>query len=119
MIVFGMIFGLTGLEAGWKQYLFYAVGGGLGGWIGHKFEKPIEMAGTAVIGSYFLVFGIGSYAGGFPDPSNIKERLTDPKANLEVVGYTVGFVVVAIAGYVFQYKKFRETFDGQDNYMKM
>jgi hypothetical protein len=52
------------------------------------------------------VRGVGCYAPGYPNELNInaKNILKDPHANMQLIGYLVGFLVLAIVGAIFQMK---------------
>lgn len=87
--------------------LVFAILGGVVGWfLAYKFRSFIRAAGTALIGSFLLVRGVGCYAPGYPNELNInaKQLVKNPNANLELLAYLAGFVVVAIVGTIFQVK---------------
>jgi hypothetical protein len=82
---------------------------------GYKFNKYAKAIGTAVIGSFLLIRGIGCYAGGFPsDYSGVE----DTEYSTAVLGYLAGMVFSAVAGVWFQLRFFKtehDKFNEMDN----
>ena len=66
----------------------------------------VKSVATALIGSYLMVWGIGQYLPGYPSNFNIQSVTKNPDANIEALGYLVGFVVFGIGGFIVQMKKF-------------
>ena len=122
-VIFVMLGKMAKLHKAYFTYIFAILGAGLGVFLGNKFHKVVKSVATALIGSYLLVWGIGQYAPGYPGNLNIKVVAKNPDANMEAIGYLAGFVVLAIAGFIVQMKKFRDeeeeeneddAFKGQD-----
>lgn len=90
-----------------------AAGGVIGLIIGHYFKQGIEKFGTAFVGSFMIIRGLACYIGHFPSEFNTgaAQKLVDGKSNSDlfyVIGYVIAFIVIAIGGAVFQYKKLPE-----------
>lgn len=100
--------------------LVFAIIGALAGWfLADKLRKFIKAAGTALIGSFLLVRGIGCYAPGYPDEFSInaKSIVKNPNENMELIGYLLGFIVLAVIGTIVQLRVFRvEEEDEDDNF---
>lgn len=80
-------------------------GGALGWFLADRFKRIIRAAGTALVGSFILVRGVGMYLPGYPsDLSNANSLIKNPHANMEAIAYIAGFVVLAIVGTIFQMK---------------
>jgi len=86
-------------------------------------NKFIKSAGTAIIGSFFLMYGVGRYAGGFPDiasadtdssESKIKVSLGHGSDAKKAVGYIVGMVVCSVLGTFIQLKYIASDDDQKD-----
>lgn len=80
-----------------------AIVGGIIGWfLGQKLRGIIKAVSTSIVGSFLFVRGVGLYAPGFPSEIqvDVKEIAKDPNANIELIGYLVAFIVIAIAGAV-------------------
>lgn len=81
-----------------------AVGGGL---LGKKLDKHIKSFGTAFIGSYLLIRGIGVYAGGYPSESEIAKNAEQGKVqkyDAMIWAYLAGFVFFMVSGAFVQLK---------------
>lgn len=90
-----------------KGYLNFlmAIVGAIGGWFfGFKFHTFIRAFATSIVGSFMMVRGIGCYLPGYPNETtiNVNVIVKDPNANLELIGYLAAFVIIAIAGTIFQ-----------------
>jgi hypothetical protein len=80
--------------------------------LSNKFKSGIKRTGTAFIGAYLTVRGIGTYAGGFPSElSNSAGKYKDlekddlvSKEAIYVYVYLVGFLVLGVIGIYFQKK---------------
>lgn len=87
-------------------------------WVGHKYNRIIKALGTAIIGSGMLMFGIGSYAGGFPSMFRFTARevkgLND--VNASYLGYFFGWIATAALGTFIQLRFFDKhpAIDGKD-----
>ena len=106
-----------------KYTLIVALVGAIVGWfLAYKLRRLVKAGGTALIGSFLLVRGVGFYAPGFPnelDINDAKDIAKNPNANLAVIGYLAGFVILAIVGTVFQLKNHdhheeEDEFKGED-----
>lgn len=84
----------------------------LGWFLGSKYNKQVKYIGTAVIGAYFIVWGIGQYAPGFPSTNRV-EISTETAKDPFTMAYIGGYFVLAIAGIVVQSYLFTD--DGDDN----
>jgi len=81
------------------------VAGAIIGWfLGQKLGNIVKAAGTGIVGSFLVVRGIGMYAPGYPSETSldVEALAKDPNANIELIGYLAGFLVIAIAGTVVQ-----------------
>lgn len=98
-LMLAKIFGLKGY-----LNLISAIVGAVSGWfLAYKFHTFIRAFGTAVVGAFLIVRGIGCYAPGFPSETiDFKAVKADPNANLELIGYLAGFVIIAVLGTIFQ-----------------
>jgi len=86
--------------------------GALGVYVGKKYNRFIRSVGTAIIGSFLLVRGIGSYAGGYPGMNFANDAQTgDAQWTPAIIGYAVGTVVFAIVGSIVQGKLFKHDDD--------
>lgn len=78
-----------------------------GGFLGKKLDKHIKSFGTAFIGAYLLIRGIGTFAGGYPSESELAKQAQDgevAKYNPMVWAYFAGFIFFAVAGAFVQLK---------------
>ena len=84
-----------------------AVGAGV---LGKKLDKHIKSFGTAFIGAYLLIRGIGTYAGGYPSEAEIAKQAEEGNVeeyNPYVWLYFLGFVAFAVGGSFVQLKYLR------------
>ena len=74
--------------------------------VGYKFNRKIKALGTSIIGSGILMFGIGSYAGGFPMLIKFTEKDIEEfsDVNYAYIGYIAGFIITSTIGVLFQLK---------------
>lgn len=119
-VIFVMLGKMAKLHGEQYNFIFAILGAATGVFLGLKFNKFVKAASTALIGSYLLVWGIGQYAPGYPGNLNIKVMAKNPDANWEALCYLAGFVVLAIAGCVYQLKKFgdEEAEENEDDEFK-
>lgn len=92
------------------------VGGLLGAWLGSKYNHGIKKLGTGIIGAFLLVRGVAVYVGNFPsefsqgvpDLENVDAaallQADDGNQLVYTIGYLVGFIILACAGFIFQQK---------------
>ena len=80
-----------------------------------KLKSIISRAGTALLGSYFLVRGIGRHVGNFPESFKIESlgdfevdhlKEYDNKMFWYVWSYILGFFLLFTIGTCFQYRTF-------------
>lgn len=94
----------------WKKCpkgAFYGIGIAglvLGAIIGQKLAKFVKSIGTAIIGAFLIVHGVGQFAGGFPaiftSANNLKSQL-----GAAFFGYVAGMICFAVAGSWYQLNK--------------
>lgn len=78
-------------------------------YLSQKYNKFIKSAGTATIGGFFFMYGVGRYLGGFPGVSSVDDE-TDEALNkegytvLSAIAYIIGMVLVAALGTFVQLK---------------
>lgn len=100
------------LKAGWAVPGAALVGFAIGFFVGlqDSVKAFIFNASTAVIGSFILVRGVGNYAPGYPNlfGINAKAVLKDPNANLELLAYLGGFILLSIIGFIWQQKHYQQ-----------
>jgi len=72
-------------------------------YFGRKFNRQIKAFGTAIIGSGMLMYGIGTFAGGFPDLFQATEKKIEGfnDVNASYLGYFFGFLASSAVGTVF------------------
>lgn len=91
-----------------KAVLALEIAGAIGGgFLGKKLDKHIKSFGTAFIGAYLLIRGVGTYAGGYPSESEIAKQAESgevEKYNPMVWGYFAGFIFFAVLGSFVQLK---------------
>ena len=72
--------------------------------IGLMYNRMIKATSTAIIGSGMLMFGIGTYLGGFPNMFRFTKEdikgLND--VNKSYLGYFAGFILCSCIGTCFQ-----------------
>jgi hypothetical protein len=92
-------------------YLRYAciVAGAVGaGFLGKKLDKHIKSFGTALIGSYLLIRGLGNYGalGKYPSESRLEAQAANGNLNYDtsVWAYIATFVFFVVAGSYVQLK---------------
>lgn len=91
--------------------------------LGFKYNRKIKALATAIIGSGLLMFGIGSYAGGFPSVFKLTKKDIPQFDKLEDVnygylGYFFGFIFMSIIGLIFQLKYIDQIDLDEDDMMK-
>lgn len=88
--------------------------GGVCAYFSYRANQHIKTGGTAIIGSFLLFKGIGSFVGGFPklldamqsgaiDQEEL-DKAMDGELGERAIAYLVGTVLTAIAGYYIQLK---------------
>lgn len=82
------------------------VGGILGAIAGWKLKKRIEIFGTALIGSFFIIRGIALYVGNFPSEFEKETFDTEESGNMLyfTIGYFVFFIILFIVGAIVQHR---------------
>ena len=109
-----VLFLLLGKVAGVKNgniTLVLALGGAfLGGYLGKQLNKVIRVFGTAFIGSFFVIRGLGTYLGGYPSETAVinQAKSGDLEYESHVYAYFGGFVVLFIVGALIQLRLFRD-----------
>jgi len=95
------------------------IGAVAGFFLGHKLNRLIRSVGTAIIGSYLLIRGIGSYAGNYPSMTDFADSASegDVPYNTAILAYFGGNIVLAIVGSIVQLRIFRdENIDKEDEF---
>lgn len=102
LVMVGRIF----KQGGWVAIALGVVGAVIGWFVADKLRNFIKAAATALLGSFLLIMGIGQYAPGFPSITGVKfeDVAENPNANIELIGYAAGFVIVAVVGTIYQMK---------------
>jgi hypothetical protein len=114
-VTFGVGVLMLGTIASQKGTVLYVLCfiGFVGGFVlGMKEEvqETIKCISTAIIGSFIFVRGVGSFAPGFPSLTGFnakdtaKALIDNPNANIAFIAYFAGFIVLAIAGFIYQRK---------------
>ena len=90
-------------------------------YFGRRFNRWIKAFGTATIGAGMLMYGIGTFAGGFPDlfQGTAKKIEGFNDVNASYLGYFFGFVATATLGTVFQLRFIDQKEVDEDDMMKM
>lgn len=88
------------------KVLVVGVGICVGGYVGSKLDKLFKAVGTAIVGSFLLMHGLGSFAGGFPPIMAGGKHLKS--MGVKGFGYIAGIIVFAIIGAVVQVKAYKE-----------
>lgn len=106
IVVFLMLVKILRLKKKYWNFIFTVVGAVVGWVVAHKLRNFVKASGTALIGSFMFVRGVGCYAPGYPNEfqMNAAELVKNPNENLEIIGYLAGFVVLTIIGTIFQMK---------------
>lgn len=110
----GIVLGVTLIKLAKLRFTGASVvgsilGGIAGFYIGLKTRRLVKSVGTALIGSFLFVRGIGAYAGGYPSETDLRTATADPTGvNNAIVAYFGGFVVMTIGCSVFQLWYFRD-----------
>lgn len=78
----------------------------MGWFVAFKLRHLVRAAGTALIGSFIFVRGVGCYAPGYPNEFNMnaRELMNNPNANIEIIAYLAGFIILTVIGTFFQMK---------------
>ena len=116
------------LKALYKEILIGATAVGAI-YIGKMYNKFIKSAGTAIIGSFFLMHGLGQYIGGFPDFIGASQQLADEGIDTDnidpsdfksqaFIGYILGMIAAAVLGTVVQLKYIAPEDEDEDDMMK-
>jgi len=102
---------LLGIKGTKAPVVAAMLGAASGFYFGKKFNRFIRSVGTALIGSFLLVRGIGAYAGNYPSETNFVNDVKDGGSltyNKAIIGYFGGMVVLTIAGSLVQLRLFRD-----------
>jgi hypothetical protein len=104
VVVFLMLVKLAKLRSGTWNIVFGIIGAVCGLFLAYRFKRIIKAAGTALIGSFLFVRGIGCYAPGYPNEMDInaKELYRNPNANMQLIAYLAGFILLGLVGSIFQ-----------------
>jgi hypothetical protein len=110
------VFGVENTMVSLVTAILFAV---LGFYLGKKLNKFVKTAGTAIIGSFLLVRGVGSYLGGYPGMSFGEDV---QGGNVEwtpaILGYVGGTIVLAIVGSIVQNRLFKDLDTDSNDYME-
>jgi putative Mn2+ efflux pump MntP len=120
IVVFGILSKVLGVK-GMVSFVMLVIGAFLGLYLGKRFTKFVNSGCTSLIGAFMIVRGIGCYAPGYPNELGVSARASAGNLNFknEVYFYFGGFVILAIAGTIFQMKNHRLEEEGkEDDYMK-
>jgi len=108
---------LVGIYNQYATFTLTIIGTGLAAYFGRKLDKHIKSFGTAFIGSYLLIRGIGVYAGGYPSESAIAKQTEAGNVaeyNPLVWAYFAGFIFFIVAGTFVQFKYLKKEDDKGD-----
>mmetsp|Transcript_10013 Transcript_10013/g.15187 ORF Transcript_10013/g.15187 Transcript_10013/m.15187 type:complete len:291 (-) Transcript_10013:51-923(-) len=116
------------LKALYKQILIVATAIGAI-YIGKTYNKFIKSFGTACIGSFFMMHGLGQYLGGFPSFVGVKQQLADSGVDVTDIDitdmkshsfllYILGMVVLTAVGTFVQLKYIVADEEDDDDMMK-
>lgn len=87
-------------------------------YLGQILRRFVKSAGTALIGSFFFVRGIGTYAGGYPSETDFIDSAKE--GNVQVTNsialYFGGMVVMTIGTTLFQLWYFRDEDDSKSDH---
>ena len=97
------------LKQSWQIAGVMGVGAVAGWLLSTKLQRFSKCGATAFIGAFMIMRGIGQYAGNFPSLTDVpdpKDVMKNPNHFTALFGYIGGIVVIAIAGTLFQMRKF-------------
>ena len=84
----------------------------IGAWVGKKLEKLVRTTGTAFIGAFMTTRGISLFVGGWPgDSDDLKKGLHHQSKKIYIWIYLATFVVLFVAGNIYQLKKYRAEYE--------
>mmetsp|Transcript_11081 Transcript_11081/g.18555 ORF Transcript_11081/g.18555 Transcript_11081/m.18555 type:complete len:225 (-) Transcript_11081:62-736(-) len=92
-------------------------------YFGKNYNKYVKSAGTATIGSFFCMHGLGQYLGGFPDLmdvaviDDIEYNTNDINQAAGFIGYIVGMILLACIGTYVQLKHIAPDDEDEDDMM--
>jgi hypothetical protein len=90
------------------------VGGAVFGiFIGHQLRFFVRAVATALIGSFFIMRGVGCYAPGFPSAYDVEDV---KHANNYMIGYLAGFVLLTVIGSFYQLKYVQQEESDSDEF---
>lgn len=117
VVVFLMLAKALKQNKKWIPIIFAVLGAALGWFLAHKLRHLVKAGATSLVGSFLLVRGVGFYAPGFPNElnTNAKDIIKNPNANLAILGYLAGFVILAVVGTIFQLKN-HKSHDEEDEF---
>ncbi len=127
--IIGVFVGFTLYEvllAGWLNHialLVLVVAGFsiLGAWLSGKYRDEIMIYGTAFIGAYALIRGVGFFIGNFPNETLLIQEIAQglqPTLDYYFYGYLVAIIIFTIIGAKYQIKV-RDEDDMEDAYKKV
>lgn len=107
-----VFFKLVGVKNGYVTILGAVLGAIGGGFLGKKFNSLVRIVGTAFIGSWFIIRGIGMYAGGYPSETDVIKNGVHANTGGAFWYYFAGLIVLVIVGSAVQFRLFRD--EGKD-----
>lgn len=102
------LFGVKGSKA---PVVAAMLGAATGFYLGKKLNRLIRSFGTALIGSFLMVRGIGAYVGNYPSETDFVNDVKDGGSvtyNKAIIGYFGGMIALTIAGSLVQLRLFRD-----------
>lgn len=92
------------------------------GYLAYKIVKPTICIATAVIGAYSTCFGIGFFAGGFPNPLELQKYVEHHKGGADSIVlpttywyYAGGILALSLLGMMVQFRHLRSASRKQDS----
>jgi len=108
-----VLFKLIGVHNGYVTIAGAVLGALGGGCLGKIFNRHVRSIGTAFIGSYLIIRGIGMYAGGYPSETDMIKHGSHAAKGAAFWYYFSGLIVLTIIGSLVQFRLFRD--EGKDD----